>query len=82
MFFSSPKPWIEDKVEHNQIKVKLCKELKIDLEQSLDVTLPAVMAKVAEEQPEYMEMNLQNSFGVWESSKDTKQLMCYQRGFR
>ena len=37
---------------HNQIKVKLCKELKIDLEQSLDVTLPAVMAKVAEEEPE------------------------------
>ena len=69
-------------MEHNQIKVKLCKELKIDLEQSLDVTLPAVMAKVAEEQPEYMEMNLQNSFGDWESSKETKQLMCCQRGFR
>ena len=51
MFLSSPKPWIEDKVEHNQIKVKLCKELKFDLEQSLDVTLPAVVAKVAEEQP-------------------------------
>ena len=33
------------------MKVKLCKELKIDLEQSLDITLPAVVAKVAEEQP-------------------------------
>ena len=37
---------------YNQIKVKLCKELRIDLEQSLDITLSAVMAKVAEEQPE------------------------------
>ena len=52
MFLSSPKPWIEDmRWDHNQMKVNLCKELKIDLEQSLDVTLPAVMAKVAEEQP-------------------------------
>ena len=53
MFLSSPKPWIEDmRWDHNQMKVKLCKELKFDLEQSLDVTLPAVMAKVAEEQSE------------------------------
>ena len=42
---------MEGGIFHNQIKVKLCKELKIDLEQSLDITLPAVMAKVAEEQP-------------------------------